>query len=652
MGLSLGSIALTVCASLPKASSKSKVVCGSYEVGHGSTQCSEAIECEKLGIQIRDIPVHITGGTHQGSKATEIHFDPCRPKELITLDGRSIRNIKDEETWEMICILEQEDGVSLQCRLYFEQMRKDDSKLTGPTRRSGTTAFLSVIVYGPLVLMEDLGQFFQNNNWYLQDPMGCDRNVPYRNPHLLSGFDDVVQCTFDLKTVIIESEEIERRTDLLDGLQTIELLPEADDPPSLKTRLYSHQRQALSFMRRRELGWNLTWSSSDIWSIDQTSGESPLYTNNITKWTQSKPPSQCRGGILADDMGLGKTISVIALVASRASDIPTNVSKDGRAILFVVPASLVQQHGHRKSRVGASSALSLGSHWNSITKSTLRLHFYPSVLRVHPYSDPGSFETDIINVWKQGNEELALERLKRLFRFITIRRLRSSITLPQRTDQKLYIQFSSTELESYRKIEVPVAKTLDAELHLVQRRPGAYMHALAKISGLQKYVTGDRDLGRELHPAPQILPTLSSKVTALRTELLSSNNEKSIVFSAWTTTLDMVQTMLSDTAIAFTRIDGNVSTKNRATNLDNFQTDPNLQVMLLTISCGAEGLNFIAASRVYLMEPQWNPNIEEQVLSRVHRLGQRRPATTIRFIVKDSIEDLSRASAIQQYDFS
>ena len=51
-------------------------------------------------------------------------------------------------------------------------------------------------------------------------------------------------------------------------------------------------------------------------------------------------------------------------------------------------------------------------------------------------------------------------------------------------------------------------------------------------------------------------------------------------------------------------------------------------------------LNLTAASRVYLMEPQWNPNIEEQILSRVHRLGQQRPVTTARLIVEGTIEDV------------
>lgn len=53
-------------------------------------------------------------------------------------------------------------------------------------------------------------------------------------------------------------------------------------------------------------------------------------------------------------------------------------------------------------------------------------------------------------------------------------------------------------------------------------------------------------------------------------------------------------------------------------------------------------LTLTAASRAYLMEPQWNPAIEEQALSRIHRIGQTRPVTTVRFIMDNSIEQVSK----------
>jgi hypothetical protein len=133
----------------------------------------------------------------------------------------------------------------------------------------------------------------------------------------------------------------------------------------------------------------------------------------------------------------------------------------------------------------------------------------------------------------------------------------------------------------------------------------------------------------------------------------------SVVFSSWTTTFDMVQSMLDASQISYVRIDGKVSQRDRSLALSRFQANSSIQVMHLSIYCGAEGyvfpsapstissganaqpsLNITAASRVYLMEPQWNPNIESQALARVHRLGQTREVTTTTFIMKDSIESV------------
>lgn len=87
------------------------------------------------------------------------------------------------------------------------------------------------------------------------------------------------------------------------------------------------------------------------------------------------------------------------------------------------------------------------------------------------------------------------------------------------------------------------------------------------------------------------------------------------------------------------RFDGTVPQKERQPVIDRFRKDPSIRVMLLTLSCGAVGLTLTVATRAYLMEPHWNPTIEEQALARIHRLGQTKEVTTVRFYVKDSIEE-------------
>lgn len=115
---------------------------------------------------------------------------------------------------------------------------------------------------------------------------------------------------------------------------------------------------------------------------------------------------------------------------------------------------------------------------------------------------------------------------------------------------------------------------------------------------------------------------------------------KSVVFSAWTSHLDLIEIALKDNGITgYTRLDGTMSLPARNRSLDTFRDDDNVTVLLATIGAGGVGLNLTSASRVYVMEPQYNPAAVAQAVDRVHRLGQTREVTTIQFIMKDSIEE-------------
>jgi SNF2 family DNA or RNA helicase len=132
---------------------------------------------------------------------------------------------------------------------------------------------------------------------------------------------------------------------------------------------------------------------------------------------------------------------------------------------------------------------------------------------------------------------------------------------------------------------------------------------------------------------------ISSKVKALVSEVVAGLPEKSVVFSFWRSSLDVVQQALETETIQCVRIDGRVSESDRQHALLQFRNDSHTKVMLLTISCGAVGIDLTAAPRVHLLEPQWNPSLEDQALARVHRIGQTHPVTTYRYFMKDSIEE-------------
>jgi len=133
---------------------------------------------------------------------------------------------------------------------------------------------------------------------------------------------------------------------------------------------------------------------------------------------------------------------------------------------------------------------------------------------------------------------------------------------------------------------------------------------------------------------------IPTKIRALLSELrLCRNGGKSVIFSYWTSTLDLVESVLRDASISYTRLDGQLSTHKRGQAIELFQEDPTVQAILVSITCGGVGLDLTAASRVYLLEPQWNPMIEEQALSRVHRMGQRNDVKVVRYIMRDSFEE-------------
>jgi SNF2 family DNA or RNA helicase len=114
---------------------------------------------------------------------------------------------------------------------------------------------------------------------------------------------------------------------------------------------------------------------------------------------------------------------------------------------------------------------------------------------------------------------------------------------------------------------------------------------------------------------------------------------KSVIFSGWTSHLDLIQIALDDNGMSYTRLDGKMSRTARSAALDTFKNDQSVTIILVSISAGGLGLNLTTANKVYVMEPQYNPAAEAQAIDRVHRLGQAREVETIRYIMDNSFEE-------------
>ncbi|KAJ5380493.1 uncharacterized protein N7496_002921 [Penicillium cataractarum] len=115
---------------------------------------------------------------------------------------------------------------------------------------------------------------------------------------------------------------------------------------------------------------------------------------------------------------------------------------------------------------------------------------------------------------------------------------------------------------------------------------------------------------------------------------------KAVVFSLWTSHLDLIEIALKQNGLdCFTRLDGTMSLKARSKALDAFAKDNSVTILLATIGAGGVGLNLTSASRVFVMEPHYNPAAVAQAVDRVHRLGQHREVVIMQFIMKNSIEE-------------
>ncbi len=170
--------------------------------------------------------------------------------------------------------------------------------------------------------------------------------------------------------------------------------------------------------------------------------------------------------------------------------------------------------------------------------------------------------------------------------------------------------------------------------------------------------------------------SISSKVNALINDLIINTNEGkryefypilkttclyqlSIVFSCWTRSLDLVAQHLSVRQMNYARIDGTYSLRQRQKILGDYHSDMNTSILLMTTGTGAVGLeippseldsseltpldrlNLTIANYVYILEPQWNPMVESQAISRVSRLNQTRNVHVIRYIVNGTVEEVS-----------
>lgn len=143
-----------------------------------------------------------------------------------------------------------------------------------------------------------------------------------------------------------------------------------------------------------------------------------------------------------------------------------------------------------------------------------------------------------------------------------------------------------------------------------------------------------RRLRKNFIPSAKLLKTIE----ILRAIRDRGEGEKTLIFSQFTSLLDLLEVAFDD-EFRYRRYDGSMSAKARDDAVQDFKNKNDVTVMLVSLKAGNAGLNLTAASQVIILDPFWNPFVEEQAIDRAHRLGQNREVMVHKVLVEGTVED-------------
>ena len=393
------------------------------------------------------------------------------------------------------------------------------------------------------------------------------------------------------------------------------------------------------------------------------------------------------GCVLADDMGLGKTVQALAAVHGRTLVVcPTSVAPNWQSEVarFRPDLKLALYHGGRRKLVDdadltittypivrndidvlagvtwdtvildeaqaiknpdsqiARAAYRLKGAWRvSLSGTPIENRLDELWSQLH-FTNPGLLgaRVDFRDRWalgiEAGDSELAT-RLRARVRPFVMRRLKKEVApeLPPRTEAVLWVELDEDERTTYDAIRAATQRDVIEMLEA----GGGVMAALEALLRLRQ-----ASCHRGLLPGQQRTEG-STKLTTLMEAVTTAvaAGGKALVFSQWTSLLDRVEPALTAEGLAFTRLDG--STRDRAAVVATFQDPGGPPVMLLSLKAGGTGLNLTEADHVFLLDPWWNPAVEDQAADRAHRIGQDKPVMIYRLVARDTVEE--RVLALQ-----
>jgi non-specific serine/threonine protein kinase len=236
---------------------------------------------------------------------------------------------------------------------------------------------------------------------------------------------------------------------------------------------------------------------------------------------------------------------------------------------------------------------------------------------------------------KFGEQEQKEHLRKLLYPFI-LRRTKEQVAkdLPDKTETILFCEMEKEQrkiYEAYRNsYRDKILGTIDEQ--------GIDKSQLTILQGLMKL--------RQICDSPAILneedkyPNHSIKLDELAREIEENiGDHKALIFSQFLGMLALIKAKLIEDNIPFEYFDGSTSAQDREKAIQNFQNNDECRVFLISLKAGGVGLNLTAADYVYIVDPWWNPAVEQQAIDRTHRIGQTKNIFAYRMICIDTIED-------------
>jgi SNF2 family DNA or RNA helicase len=225
-----------------------------------------------------------------------------------------------------------------------------------------------------------------------------------------------------------------------------------------------------------------------------------------------------------------------------------------------------------------------------------------------------------------------LDQLRAKLKPILLRRTRQGVIkqLPPRTTRVLRIPPTEEQLD-LQKGHRQIIQTIIQKKYLTEM----------DLLRLQKALLMCRMCANSTFLVDKQAPGYSSKLEELNQllgRLVAEEDRKIVLFSEWTTMLNLIEPLLVDQKLNFVRLDGSVPQKKRQGLMHQFQNDPDCK-LFITTNAGSTGLNLQAANTVINVDLPWNPAVLEQRISRAHRMGQNRPVQVFLLVTTDTLEE-------------